>query len=189
MAQVVPLVMAFSAATYEGVELFPTPRMTAAAAGAAIVFLIVTLGTLPWRWRTKRDEERRRMLWMIPNRLSDLWWWALVAMAAGFGEEIVYRGVMFELWRRMLGSWLGAAAICVVVFTLAHFVQGRRAMAIIALIAAGFHAMVWLNGNLYAAMAVHAVYDFVAGWAIMRLAYRDGLLKADEGADGGRDRE
>ena len=40
------------------------------------------------------------------------------------------------------------------------------------------HALVLLTGDLYKAMAVHVVYDFLAGLMLMRLARRDGLLPA-----------
>jgi membrane protease YdiL (CAAX protease family) len=95
---------------------------------------------------------------------------------AGIVEEIVYRGALFTLWQRVLGSWWAAAALCSLAFALAHFVQGWRAMVVIIAFALGSHAIVRLTGDLYTVMAVHVVYDFLAGLIVIGLARRDGLL-------------
>ena len=116
------------------------------------------------------------MMWLLPHGPSDLWWWAIVALTAGIAEEIVFRGVMFTLWRRILGAWWPAATVCIVLFSLAHFVQGWRAMALIAIMAAAAHLIVRYTGDLYTAMTVHFLYDFFAGVVIMILARRDGVL-------------
>jgi len=179
MGFAITLLPALSAARYDQIELFPRPTLGAVNFVLAAVFLLLTLGTLPLRWRSKPSESRKRMLWMLPHRTQDLWWWALVALGAGIVEEIVFRGVMMSLWQRVLGSWGAAVAVCVVVFSLVHFVQGWRAMATIAMIALAAHVIVRVTGDLYTAMFVHFVYDFFAGLLLMRFARRDGVLVAD----------
>ena len=42
-------------------------------------------------------------------------------------------------------------------------------MAVIFVLALGFHALVWLAGSLYVAMAVHIAYDITAGLTYGRL--------------------
>jgi membrane protease YdiL (CAAX protease family) len=170
------LVLAVLAARYEGIQLFPpaSPGVFEAALGLAI--LIPALATLPWRWSQKSAAEKRRMMWLVPNAARDLWWWALVSVSAGFVEELVYRGVMATLLQRISGSWWLAVALAVTSFCIAHYVQGWRSMAAIALISTAMHATVRLTGNLYTAMVVHAVYDMLAGVLIVRLALRDGVV-------------
>jgi len=61
------------------------------------------------------------------------------------------------------------------VFALAHFAQGWRAVLVIVAFAAASHGIVSATGDLYTAMFVHVVYDFLAGVLILRLARADGL--------------
>ena len=68
--------------------------------------------------------------------------------------------------------------VCVLVFAISHFVQGWRAMVVIVALAAASHGIVYLTGDLYTAMFVHVVYDFLAGVMLLRLARADGLLPA-----------
>jgi len=178
VSQAMTILVALFAAASDDVQLFPRPTITALSVVAALGFLLLSLGTLPLRWNWKPDEQKRQLMWMLPHHVRDLWWWALVALIAGVCEEIVFRGVMFTLWHRILGSSLASIAVCATVFSLAHFVQGSRAMLLIALIAVGFHLIVGLTGDLYTAMAIHIVYDFIAGLVLLRLATRDGLVSA-----------
>jgi membrane protease YdiL (CAAX protease family) len=178
VAQGMTVFTALFAASSDDVRLFPPPTITLVSIAAALAFLALSLGTLPMRWNWKPEEDKRRVMWMLPHRMNDLWWWGLVALAAGICEEIVFRGVMFTLWQRILGSWAASVAVCVTVFSIGHFVQGWRAMLLIVLIAVGFHLIVKLTGDLYTAMAIHIVYDFVAGLVLLRLAARDGLVPA-----------
>jgi membrane protease YdiL (CAAX protease family) len=138
---------------------------------------VPALGTMPWRWNWKTLEDKRRMMWFLPQGLGDLAWWPLLSLVAGIGEEIVYRGVMFALWSRILASQWAAMAICIIVFSLAHFVQGWKSMVLIALIAAAFHLIVLDTGDLYTAMAGHFFYDLGAGFIILHLGRKDGLAR------------
>jgi membrane protease YdiL (CAAX protease family) len=60
-------------------------------------------------------------------------------------------------------------SICSITFGVAHFNQGCKSAAIIVFFALGFHALVWLSGSLYVAMAVHIAYDITAGLSYGRL--------------------
>jgi membrane protease YdiL (CAAX protease family) len=169
-------ILALSAARYEDIELFPAPHPKPGHVLVAAAFLVIALGTIPARWALKPRQEKDRIKWIYPHAPRDLWWWAVIALIAGTVEEIVFRGVTFALWMRLLHSWWLAASVCVAVFTVAHFVQGWRAMAVIALLSLGMHGIVWYTGDLYTAMAVHAVYDMGAGMIVMWILRREGLV-------------
>jgi membrane protease YdiL (CAAX protease family) len=175
VAQGMTVFVALVAAESDDVRLFPRPTITPSSVVAALGFLALSLGTLPMRWNWKPAPEKQRTMWLLPHSTRDLWWWALVALTAGVCEEIVFRGVMLTLWQRVLGSWPGAVAICATVFSVSHFVQGWRAMLVIGLLAVGFHVIVKMSGDLYTAMAIHFVYDLLAGFVLLSLAKRDGL--------------
>ena len=100
--------------------------------------------------------------------------WAGTAFVAGVGEEITWRGVQTALLQRLTGNFLAAVAICIVMFSIAHAIQGWRGVAAIAVFAAGFHLLVWLARSLYVAMAVHFVYDLVAGFSYGHLGRKLG---------------
>lgn len=168
--------LALLVAWREYVWLFPPPNIRGLEFVLAAGFLIPALGTAPWRWNTRTVEERKKMLWRLPQRRVDLWGWLIVALCAGIGEEIVYRGVMLQLWERVSGSWGIAVAICSIAFALAHFLQGWRSMAIIAVMALSNHWIVRISGNLYTAMFVHVTYDFLVGIIFLKLATKEGLL-------------
>jgi membrane protease YdiL (CAAX protease family) len=178
------LATALLAANYDYVDLFPAPSLGWSNLAMAIGFLIPSVSTLPIRWRWKSTEEKQRMLWLLPNRTSDLGWWVPVALVAGTVEEIAYRGVMFQLWQRVLGSWWPAVLLCSVAFAVAHFIQGWRPMVLITIMTIGFHAIVLASGDLYTVMTIHFVYDLLAGIVLLQLAKRDGLVPASSARGG-----
>jgi membrane protease YdiL (CAAX protease family) len=175
LTQALGLFVALLAANYEEIELFPAPHVGWKNVGLFAAFLVPALGSLPWRWSWRTKESKRRMMWMLPNKGSDLAWWLVVSLVAGIVEEIVYRGVMVQLWERILGGWWPAVAVCAIAFGVAHFVQGWRTVAVIAVLAVFNHLIVRATGDLYTAMAIHFVYDLLAGVILLRLAKRDGI--------------
>jgi len=87
--------------------------------------------------------------------------------------------VMVALWERILGSWWPAVLVCSAAFAVAHFVQGVRTVVIIAIFAIGNHLIVRASGDLYTAMAIHFLYDLLAGVILLRLATRDGVTRVE----------
>ena len=125
---------------------------------------------LPLLWRRSSEDEKRRALLTRPNEPKDLPWWFLVSLAAGTVEEITYRGVMIALLLPLTRNWWIAVAICVLFFALGHANQKLSRMAFVGVIAVGCHVLVWMTGALYLAMAVHFIYDFIAGIIYLRWA-------------------
>jgi len=133
---------------------------SAALGGAMLAGLIVFMRPL---WR-KRVKERSRRVWLfMPRTPRERTLWILCSVAAGISEELTYRGVMFTLLWRMSGNAIVAASITALVFSISHFMQGWKSMAVIFAMALVFQGLVWTSGSLYVAMAVHALYDVAAG--------------------------
>jgi membrane protease YdiL (CAAX protease family) len=172
------LVLALATMKMEYISLFPQPHFGWKHVAMIAAFLAISLGTLPVRWNWRTEDEKRRMLWRIPVQPSHLWGWALVSLSAGIVEEVVFRGVLFQLWDRLIGVW-PAVAVCSIAFALAHYVQGVRSMAVILLMALANHLIVFASGDLYTMMIIHVVYDFLAGIVFLSLAKRDRLVQAD----------
>jgi membrane protease YdiL (CAAX protease family) len=89
---------------------------------------------------------------------------------ASVAEEAAFRGVGWSILRYALGNpWLSAVPLCVA-FAVVHWSQGWKSGIAIFGLAVVLHALVAFTGSLLPAMAVHAIYDFVAGEQIRRQA-------------------
>jgi len=89
---------------------------------------------------------------------------ALVAVLAGIGEELLFRGLLQDALAVSIGGtagmWIGLS-VAAAVFGLAHAVT--RTYAVLATAVGVYLGWLFLaTGNLIAPMVAHAVYDFVA---------------------------
>ena len=156
-------------ARVEWIKLFPrtSPPLWTVALGVALALGAAAAMYPLWR-RSVRERKRTTFLFM-PRTAKERAWWIAVACAAGVSEEISWRGVQWILLTRLLGNAWMAAALCVVMFAVAHAVQGGRSVGIILAFGAAFHVLVALSGSLYVAMGAHALYDVLAGLGYGRL--------------------
>lgn len=136
--------------------------------------------------RTVRTEEERRKLFvykLVPKTPGERFLKTLAILAAAVAEEAAYRGVLMAiLWYSLGNPWL-AALISALAFALSHWAQGAKSGVAIFAIALVMQALVALTGTLVLAMAVHALYDFAAGYLIARQAAADERA-AGSGANG-----
>lgn len=167
VSQIVMLTIFFAVsvlvARREWIDLFPkdVPEPNMFVLGAAVLVALVVLMRPMWR---ERVEARSRKVWLfMPRTPRERLLWIGCSLAAGISEEATYRGVMFAVLWRMTGSPLAAALIAAFVFSISHFLQGWKSMAIIFGIALAFQLIAWVSGSLYVSMAVHALYDVTAG--------------------------
>jgi len=91
--------------------------------------------------------------------------WAM--LMAGFGEETVWRGFLFERLGTLLGPGAGAkafiAVLTSVLFGLAHYeVQGVAGVEQAALVGLVFAAVVARTGSLIVPIVAHAAFDLTA---------------------------
>src|SRR5205823_508884 len=105
--------------------------------------------------------------WLAGNRAALPGILAAVIIGAGFAEETVFRGWMFERLRKLLGSSPGAT-IAIVVFTstwfsLAHYhdqgLAGAEQAAITGLV---FGAIFAVTAEIWTVMIIHAAFDVTA---------------------------
>ncbi len=91
----------------------------------------------------------------------------LLIIVAGFGEETVYRGWMFERLGKLLGTsgWAKAATVLLttLVFALAHYpdqrIPGVEQAIITGLV---FGTIFAVTGRIFMLMVVHAAFDLAA---------------------------
>lgn len=104
-----------------------------------------------------------------------LWVVGVAWFAAGFGEEVLYRGFLMDRLERLAGlrnrAWL-VLVIQALLFGLPHAYQGMGGMVVTAMVGL---LLGWIRnrqgGNLWAAIVAHAAVDTV----MMGLAYADRL--------------
>jgi membrane protease YdiL (CAAX protease family) len=93
---------------------------------------------------------------MTPCSLLDL---AGIAVLAGLGEEMLFRGVLQEAFSGWGVGW--GIALAALLFGLLHFITPTYAI-LAALVGAYLGCLYYFTGNLLAPVVAHAVYDFVA---------------------------
>ena len=165
---------AWYTAKLEGLWIFPIAMPTGWGVAAATAFVGLAVLAMRPIWGRAVQQRERRTLLLMPQGPRESAMWLAVSAAAGVSEELVWRGVLWGLLTRVLGDPIAAAAICVVMFTLAHAVQGWRSMLAISLFSALFHVLAWASGTLAVAMLAHAAYDMIAGFRYARLARASG---------------
>jgi membrane protease YdiL (CAAX protease family) len=147
----------------EGIDLFAPPPQPLRATLIGAAFLAVTVAVMAPQWRRSVGERERRLYYFMPRTPQQKVMWTFLSLFAGVGEEIAYRGVMFVLFSRLTGAPLAASLLAAVVFAFCHYIQGWKSMAVIFLFALSFQALVYVTGTLFVAMAVHFLYDVMAG--------------------------
>lgn len=87
-----------------------------------------------------------------------------VALAAGCGEELLFRGIVQSGLARLASDWpgqVGAILAASVIFGLCHWLNVTYA--VLAMLAgAYFGLLLVLSGNILTPITAHAAYDFLA---------------------------
>lgn len=178
-------VLATAVALVGGREMYAAPEWNAATIGGSLLFLILTAGSVPLRWRRTSREDRRRLARLLPRKSEDALPWTLLCLAAGWAEELAYRGVLTGILAGWTGSFVAGSLLSALAFGAAHAVQGWRSAVVVGAFALGFQALCVASGSLIPAMIVHAAYDLIAGAAYARLAARDDRKGAGDSEERG----
>ena len=135
---------------------------------ASLPLLVVALLLMhrPWRplVRIRQFFDEVVRPFFEPCTVLDL---ALVAVVAGIGEEMLFRGVFQAALCSWLGLWMGLL-LASAIFGLAHLITPTYA--IVAALIGVYLGGLWIAAdNLLAPMITHAVYDFVALVYLLRI--------------------
>lgn len=143
---------------------------------AVQVIIFVAIGQA---WQGKRilsnPDKRGRSLArlgriepFLPHTREELRRFCAVGVAAGVGEEILYRGYL--LWYlRQFGNLEVAVLVSAIVFGLAHSYQGRMGVLRTGLIGLVLALLYVLTDALYASMFLHALINLIGGWLAFEL--------------------
>lgn len=131
----------------------------------ALLLTLPMFGTLFLAMRSKwkplselRGELEEKVVPIFVNsNLVDL---VLIALLAGTGEELFFRGWLQGALTNRLGLWLGILIVSTI-FGLAHYLS--LTYAIYAFITGIYLGVInHLTRNLYVVMLIHGLYDFIA---------------------------
>lgn len=99
--------------------------------------------------------------------LATLWGPLTASLISGFAEELLFRGILFRYLERAAGSWI-ALALTSALFGGAHLFNPNASWIAAAAIAieAGIllGAVYMLTRRLWAAIGLHAAWNFTQGW-------------------------
>lgn len=177
MPQVFLGLLAVGTGFIEKIELFPwrVPEQQAWLSG--LLFLGISILLVRPHWRRSVEEQKPTWRLFAPTNKREGAMWVALSVSAGIAEELVWRGALPALLLTLTGSMPLALVLAIASFAIAHAIQGLRSVLAIATIAASFHALVMISGSLYVAMAVHFIYDVIAGFTYAKFARELGLLR------------
>ena len=129
------------------------------------------LGLLLWCLRTTWGPMRR-LVALVEERLgphltdASIGGIVLLAVLAGIGEELLFRGVVQVWLAERAPLWLAPASV---LFGVGHWLSASYAI-LASLIGAYLGILFLLSGNLLGPMLAHAAYDVVALLVLTRRA-------------------
>lgn len=157
-----------------GYDPFSRPRLGARDLLAGVAALAGAFGLYGISRLVRSEAERRRspVYQLMPRTRSEWAFYVTMCLAAGIAEETAYRGVGMAVLAWSTGSVWVAGGIMSLAFGVAHITQEWKSVWIVVAMAVMMHALVAFTGTLVVAMAVHAVYDIIAGLMGSREAER-----------------
>jgi uncharacterized protein len=147
-------------------DMFPAvgpPLVSAIARGllATLPMLVIFWLLVNSNW-PMMQQLREQVQWLIDEMFSSrsIWQFAMVAILAGIGEELLFRGALQSIF----GNWTTPAiglAITSLLFGLAHALSKLYFLFAVA-VGAFLGWMSMRYNDLVAPMVAHGVYDFLA---------------------------
>lgn len=128
-------------------------------------FAVVSAAPIAPLARLREEMEKIVALIFADATIVDL---ALLSLAAGIGEEILFRGLVQQWLQTAMGPAIGLG-LASALFGLAHPIS--RTYVVVATLVGAYLGWLWqLTGNLIAPITAHAAYDFVVLWMLTRRA-------------------
>lgn len=120
------------------------------------------------KWRTQNLKNRAGSMAFVPANHKELRHFILLALAAGIGEEIIFRGFLLHYLIFWTGNDLIGIITAVVLgsalFAFLHGYQGIRSMIKIFFLSLLLSGIFIYSESLILVMAIHTIIDFISGW-------------------------
>lgn len=108
-------------------------------------------------------EETPVLRDLLPRTARERWWFRLLSVCAGTGEELAYRGYATLVLWSLTGSPLAAVLVANVPFALVHVYQGRIGLVRTYLLGVALGVSFLYTRSLWPAMISHTVIDLAGG--------------------------
>lgn len=120
------------------------------------------------RWREKSLASKDTTMKFVPSNASELSHFSSLALAAGIGEEIIFRGFLIQY----IVFWVGndttgiifGAVFSSAIFAFLHGYQGYKSIVKIFFLSLLLSAIFILSKSLVFVIIIHALIDLVSGW-------------------------
>jgi uncharacterized protein len=100
---------------------------------------------------------------LMPQTWPELILWVVMALTAGFCEELIFRGYLQRQFAALTRSLLGGIVLQAVVFGLSHGYQGWKLMLLITIYGTCFGWFARWRRSLRPGMCAHALQDTAGG--------------------------
>jgi uncharacterized protein len=108
-------------------------------------------------------ETPKAMATMMPQNWSEMILWVLMAVTAGFCEEVIFRGYLQRQFSALTRSLVGGIVLQGIVFGLSHGYQGWKLMLLITVYGICFGWFARWRRSLRPGMLAHALQDTAGG--------------------------
>ncbi len=148
---------------------------TEVAMGTLVVFLAALLLVYVFFFLRKATglRENPLLIQLLPETPKEKTVFVFLSLAAGFGEELAYRGFLIPGLTLVLGGEWGAAFLSSAVFGVLHAYQGWLGIARTAALGLLLAVAFLISGSLWPAIFAHAILDILAGLVFGKALVKD----------------
>lgn len=139
--------------------------------GAAITLAIALPFLLVWEIVARSvasllgsDTAGAAVANLLPRSPSEVAGWLAVCLAAGFCEELVFRGYLQRQFLALTHSRTAAIGLQALIFACGHFYKGWRQVVVIFVLGLLYGILALFRPNLRENMVAHAISDVYEGW-------------------------
>jgi len=176
LMQIILCVLAYFAGRSEKLTISLTSAFTASSIGASVGLIVIALGLAWISQKFSKEKDESTLHHILPDTAIERLMWVLACVVAGFCEEYIYRGVLFQMIMSYTENiWILAALLGAIVFAFGHGTQGERAIIQIIPFAVGFQFLAWISGGLLLPMIAHFIYNI-----LVELLFGDKIKKDAE---------
>jgi uncharacterized protein len=133
--------------------------------GVAFIFWLVVSTVLVLLSYALHFNGTEAAKFLMPQTVPEMIAWVLLAVSAGFCEELIFRGYMQRQCLALTQNVAAAVILQGLVFGTAHAYQGARGVIVISVYGMMFGALATIRKSLRPGMLQHMTQDSVSGLA------------------------
>ena len=140
------------------------PRAILRDLGIALAFLIICgIGVLNGLGYLLKAEPNQAIRNMFPNGPIEVSLFLLMALTAGFCEEVIFRGYLQRQFTAMTRAAAGGIVLQGIIFGVSHGYQGWKFMVLISVYGILFGLLAYWRRSLRPGMLTHFLQDGIGG--------------------------